>query len=274
MVDRRVRPSRARDRRAGHALLAASVLAFAVGLVVFTSLVGNPVTTASDAWDDFKTQPTPTEGGSSRLGRSLGSNRYDFWRVSWDRFGERPVAGIGADNFQQVYLRAAHEPRDSALPAQPSAEGAALHGSDRRARPRRRAPGGRGRRRCSRSAAAPGWAPPPWPPRRRPCAYWLIHGAVDWFWEFPGLAAPALALLGLAAGMLPRRPELGRGRAAPARRRTRARRRGRRARARRAREPRTAVAVRAEHAGARSSAGRRARSARSSGSTRLPGSTR
>ena len=28
--------------------------------------------------------------------------------------------------------------------------------------------------------------------------YWLIHGSVDWFWEMPGLAAPAFALLGIA----------------------------------------------------------------------------
>jgi len=31
-------------------------------------------------------------------------------------------------------------------------------------------------------------------------AYFAIHGSIDWFWEFPGLAAPALAWLGLAAG--------------------------------------------------------------------------
>jgi tetratricopeptide (TPR) repeat protein len=33
------------------------------------------------------------------------------------------------------------------------------------------------------------------------CAYWLGHGSGDWLWEFPGLAAPALACLGLAAGL-------------------------------------------------------------------------
>jgi tetratricopeptide (TPR) repeat protein len=35
-------------------------------------------------------------------------------------------------------------------------------------------------------------------------AYWFAHGSVDWFWEFPGLAGPALACLGLAAGLAPR----------------------------------------------------------------------
>jgi tetratricopeptide (TPR) repeat protein len=35
--------------------------------------------------------------------------------------------------------------------------------------------------------------------------YWLVHGSIDWFWEFPALGGPAFALLGLAAGLLPRR---------------------------------------------------------------------
>jgi tetratricopeptide (TPR) repeat protein len=209
VLDRRVRPSRSRDVRAGRALLAAAVAVVAIGLVVFTSLVGNPVTKAGDAWDDFKTQPTPKEGGSSRLGRSLGSNRYDFWRVSWERFGERPVAGIGADNFQQDYLvrrKSGETPRyPHSLPlrvllttgivggvllggALVAALAAALLAVRRRA----------GAGAAATAAAAAGGA------------YWLVHGAVDWFWEFPGLAAPALAMLGLAAGMVPRRPELGR----------------------------------------------------------------
>jgi tetratricopeptide (TPR) repeat protein len=34
--------------------------------------------------------------------------------------------------------------------------------------------------------------------------YWLVHGSIDWFWEFPALGGPAFALLGLAAGLLPR----------------------------------------------------------------------
>jgi tetratricopeptide (TPR) repeat protein len=32
-------------------------------------------------------------------------------------------------------------------------------------------------------------------------AYWLVHGSLDWFWEFAGLGAIAFAALGLAAGL-------------------------------------------------------------------------
>jgi Flp pilus assembly protein TadD len=31
--------------------------------------------------------------------------------------------------------------------------------------------------------------------------YWLAHSSLDWLWEFPGLAGPALAGLGLAVGL-------------------------------------------------------------------------
>ncbi len=36
-------------------------------------------------------------------------------------------------------------------------------------------------------------------------AYWVVHGSLDWFWEFAGLGAPAFALLGLACALAPRR---------------------------------------------------------------------
>ncbi|MFZ0043554.1 MAG: hypothetical protein WAK93_19755, partial [Solirubrobacteraceae bacterium] len=32
---------------------------------------------------------------------------------------------------------------------------------------------------------------------------WLIHGSLDWFWEIPALAGPALGFLGMAAALGP-----------------------------------------------------------------------
>jgi tetratricopeptide (TPR) repeat protein len=37
--------------------------------------------------------------------------------------------------------------------------------------------------------------------------YWFVHGSVDWLWEFPALGGAAFALLGIAAGLAPRRTE-------------------------------------------------------------------
>src|SRR5207249_3480631 len=101
--DRAVRVSRASGRRLGAALLAAAVLAVGAGTVVYVAERGSPFTDIAHAWSQFKTKPTP-HGGSNRLGR-LGSDRYDFWRVAWGRFEHAPLAGIGADNFQEAYLR-------------------------------------------------------------------------------------------------------------------------------------------------------------------------
>jgi tetratricopeptide (TPR) repeat protein len=53
------------------------------------------------------------------------------------------------------------------------------------------------RRRCGWGAAAPSAGVAAF-------VYWVVHGTIDWFWEFPALGAPAFALLGLAAALLPR----------------------------------------------------------------------
>jgi len=30
---------------------------------------------------------------------------------------------------------------------------------------------------------------------------WLVHGSIDWLWEFPALSCPALVALGLAVAL-------------------------------------------------------------------------
>ena len=205
LADRRVRASRAVERGAGVALAAAAAVALVGGAVVYGAERGNPVSDVGDAWDEFKTQPTPA-GGETRLS-SLGSNRYDFWRVAWNQFEGAPIAGVGADSFQQAYLadaRSDEQPRyphslelrtlaqtglvGTALLA--AALGAALLAAWRALR-LRSGP--------AQAAAAAGLAA---------FTYWFVHGSVDWFWEIPALGAAAFALLGLAAGLAPRRPAL------------------------------------------------------------------
>ena len=141
----------------------------------------------------------------SRLTSGLGSNRYDFYRVALNEFVAHPLVGIGADNFQQQYLvhgrsdETPHYPHSVELRtlAQTGLVGAllalvglgaallagvraALASIARRADPL----GG-----AVAAAALGGFA------------YWLVHGSVDWFWEFAGLGAPAFALLGLACAL-------------------------------------------------------------------------
>ncbi|GAC1523633.1 MAG: hypothetical protein NVS2B6_09590 [Thermoleophilaceae bacterium] len=192
---RRIRPGRALG-------LGLAALALLTAAAFFVAVKGRPLTTVQHAWRDFKTKPTPN-GGSTRFGQSLGSNRYDFWRVAVGQFEQHPLTGIGADNFQQAYLL--HRRSDEAPRYPHSVElralsqtgligslilvggvGAALVASYRAARAR--GPGG--------SAAAVG--------ATFFFGYWLLHGSLDWFWEFPALGAAAFAMLGLGVGLEPR----------------------------------------------------------------------
>ncbi|HEX8065113.1 MAG TPA: O-antigen ligase family protein [Thermoleophilaceae bacterium] len=200
--DRRVSVSRAAGRRAGAALAVAGALALVGGAGVYVAERGSPFTDVADAWSEFKTKPTPA-AGAARLGR-LGSNRYDFWRVAWDRFESAPIGGIGADNFQQAYLARARSDEEPLYPhsvelralSQTGLVGTALLAVALAA-----ALAAAGRALTRRGGAAPAAA--------AGClgafAYWLVHGSVDWFWEQPALGGAAFALLGIAAGLAPRR---------------------------------------------------------------------
>jgi len=131
----------------------------------------------------------------------LCSNRYDFYRVALDEFRAHPVAGIGADNYEQQYLARGHSTETPRYPhsielrtlsqtgivglliALTSLSGALLlawHALRAPTEPLAQAVA---------AAAIAGFA------------YWLVHGSVDWFWEFAGLGAPAFALLGLACAL-------------------------------------------------------------------------
>ena len=192
-------PSARRLHRATGAVALVALVVVIVGGLVAS---GNPVHRVEHAWHSFK--GGYGEGGGDRLLSGLGSNRYDFYRVAVDEFSAHPLAGIGADNFQQQYLRhgtSEETPRYphsvelrtlsetgligallalAGLGAAMLAAWRALRGPDPLAR-------------AVAAAALAGFG------------YWLVHGSVDWFWEFAGLGAPAFALLGLVCALAPSR---------------------------------------------------------------------
>jgi hypothetical protein len=188
-------------RGVGALAIAALVAVLAGGWVA----AGNPVTRARHAWDTFKSgSGYAANGKGNRLTSGLGSNRYDFYRVALDEFVAHPLVGIGADNFQQQYLRHSRSDETPRYPhsvelrtltqtgligtllalvglvAALVAGACAIRRSD---------PLGR----TVAAAALAGFA------------YWVVHGSFDWFWEFAGLGAPAFALLGLACALAPSR---------------------------------------------------------------------
>src|SRR5437763_775435 len=168
-----------------------------VGLVVAAIAIGDPV----KRWDQFRTPPGRST--KSYFSNGFGSNRYDIWRVAVREFEHSPVRGVGADNFAVGYLR---ERRSVEEPLYP-------HSIELRALVQTGVVGGVFLLGFLVFAGLRLWrgaAPTPARAAAAACAgvfgYWFFHGSIDWFWELPGLGAPAIACLALA-GTLRRREE-------------------------------------------------------------------
>jgi O-Antigen ligase len=135
----------------------------------------------------------------SRFAAGPGSGRYDFWRVAAMEFARNPVGGVGADNFAHDYVRDREGREEPLYPhslvlravAQTGAVGAALLalflGAVAIAVSRLPA-GDDARRSVAVAALVTG-------------AVWVSHGSIDWLWEIPAVGAPAMAAIGVAAGM-------------------------------------------------------------------------
>ncbi len=197
-VDNRVQLSAAFVRGLSRAALAAGTLAATI-VAAAAFIVGSPTERLDRAWNDFR-RDAPRSSTDLNLTSGVGSNRYDFWRVALSEARSSPVVGIGADNFAAPYLRDrqsdeeplyAHSLELDVL-SQTGIVGVALIvaglafalGAVVLVRARLSTFG--------RGLAAAAIAS---------FAYWLAHASVDWFWQFPGVTAPALACLALAGGL-------------------------------------------------------------------------
>ncbi|MGH2912073.1 MAG: O-antigen ligase family protein, partial [Solirubrobacteraceae bacterium] len=198
IVDRRMslnQTAQARLRRVGSAAALVAVLAAIAGGLAATH--GHPLARVERAWSSFaNTNNTANE--SSRF-TTLGSQRVDFWRVALHEFSRHPLAGIGQDNFAAPYLRERHtdqEPRwthsiELRLLTHTGLVGALLFALfllavllASRAKPRKP--------HAERVSAAIALLP---------LVVWLVHGSVDWLWEFPALSVTALSFAGAATSI-------------------------------------------------------------------------
>ena len=115
-------------------------------------------------------------------------------------FADRPVGGYGADNFQREYFLRGNGDQQPRYPhslevrvlAQTGLVGALLLGGALVAGFLAASAALRGRRDLAAAVAAGALLS---------FAYFLVHGSVDWFWEFAGLGVIAFAALGLAMGL-------------------------------------------------------------------------
>jgi hypothetical protein len=180
-------------RALGGACVLLALLGMAAGLWVVSA--HHPGAFISREWHGF-TRESPAAATSSHF-VEVGSGRYDIWRSAVDAFGAHPIGGLGQDNFGDWYLTHRHTTEEPLwthslwlrLLAHTGIVGFLLFGGFLAAafaaavRSRRR--GDEPERMLVGAALLP-------------LGVWLIHGSIDWFWEFPSLSGPALGFLAVA----------------------------------------------------------------------------
>jgi O-Antigen ligase len=197
-LDRRLELGSSAQRRANRlaagVAIAVALAGVAAGLI---AVHGDPIGRAERAWHSFADAGETTGASSSRFA-TLANNRADIWRVALHEFSLHPLTGIGQDNFATSYtrLRRSYEqPRwahsiELRLLVHTGLVGALLFAlfllaallaalRGRRAGPERVTGG----------------------ILLLPLVVWLVHGSIDWFWEYPVLSVPALAFLGAATAL-------------------------------------------------------------------------
>jgi tetratricopeptide (TPR) repeat protein len=191
-------PSAARRRALWTITTAVVIAAVCVGTLAATH--GDPVGFVKRQWNGFSHQEGTSTGSHFA---DVGSGRYDFWRVGLDALIAHPIGGLGQDNFADYYVsrrRTGEEPAythslEVRLLAHTGIVGSLLFAGFLAAAI---AAALRARRRAGLATLVAATA-------LLPLIVWVIHGSVDWFWEFPALSAPALGFLAMA-GALGSRP--------------------------------------------------------------------
>ncbi len=190
------------NRTVGRGLAATAI----VLVIAFVASVGDPVHWVGDRADEFTAGGTPDlSGQSSRFTFNAGSDRYDIWRVALGEAASDPLFGDGGGGFQYAYLREreaqtqnlrdAHSVEletlsELGLPGLALLVAALVGATIGVIRAARLGPNAAA---LSAIALASG-------------GYWFVHASVDWFWPYPALTAPVLALAGAACAPALRTP--------------------------------------------------------------------
>ncbi len=177
---------------------AAAILVVLVGGSIFVSRHGGPIGFVDQRIAQFKQVGYPNlHSQGIRFGANVGSNRSDFWRVAIRRGLDDPLTGGGGGSFQIAYLehrRSGESPRDPhsaemLMFSELGLPGLLLLGA------------------FVVGAAMAGWRSRKLGPAAAALAagslaagaQWLVHSSFDWLWNYPGVTAPAVFALGVAA---------------------------------------------------------------------------
>jgi tetratricopeptide (TPR) repeat protein len=187
---------------ANRATLAGLITAVLAGSIAFAVAVGNPVD-----WTDTRISQLVSghdadlSGKASRFSSlNAATRRPAIWRVALIEAREHPVLGVGGGAFLDSYLRERERNSPASVRDAHSvvlenlsefglvglllfagAIGGAAVGA---VRARRLGPDSALVSIVALTAAA----------------YWFAHASLDWFWPYPAVTAPVLALLGSACG--------------------------------------------------------------------------
>ena len=200
-ADRAVELREQTARRLSGLTVGAFVAAGLIAGVVALAAVSDPLGELEERWDEFKAGGSePTLTGNRFSAANFSSYRSDAWTVAWENFERRPITGVGADNFLRDYMLRGGSDQTPLYPhslffrtiSQTGLVGLLLLGAAFVAALLAALPAlrrGRGLAGAAAGAAIVTFA------------YWVLHGQLDWFWEFAGLGGPAIAMLGMAAAL-------------------------------------------------------------------------
>ena len=201
LADRRVQLDVRVARRVSGGIAAAFAFLCVAGLAGAIIAIGDPVGEVKQRWREFQSGAgEPHFSGSRLASTSFQSYRSDDWRVAWGSFKRKPITGVGTDNFLRDYLQHGRSDQTPSYPhslefrvlSQTGIVGALLIGGAFGFGVAAALPALRRGPPMAATAAGAGVLG---------FAYWVVLGSVDWFWEFPGLGGPAIAMLGLAAAV-------------------------------------------------------------------------
>ncbi len=200
LLGRRLPASPRRAETANRAALAGLVAAVLAGAIVFVAAVGNPVD-----WIDKRVSQLGSGRDANLTAQpnrfsslNAATQRPAIWRVALDDAREHPVLGEGGGGFLYSYLR--ERPRNSPVSVR-DAHSVELENLSEFGVPglllftAAIAAAGVGTMRARRLGPEPAWLSII---ALTAGAYCLAHASLDWFWPYPAVTAPVLALLGSA----------------------------------------------------------------------------
>jgi UDP-GlcNAc:undecaprenyl-phosphate GlcNAc-1-phosphate transferase len=209
---------RLQDGTRRYAAVALAVLACAAGLLG-VARAGTITESLRTQYHAFVHLGVGAEAAGPQTGSRLVSgagNRYDYWRVAWGAFRDKPVAGWGAGNYDGPYFERRATSEDVRQPHSVQLQALSELGLVGLALLLVVVAGaGWGVRRSARAARGDAGAAALTAGATGAAAAFLIHSSVDWIHLLPGVTAAALVAVAVLT-----RPPTGAPAAAPAARGT------------------------------------------------------